>query len=49
MTWTVSFFFENLSIAKGFPFGFYHYSLSLGFLTVPLIIIFAYFSIGYLS
>lgn len=49
ITWAVSFSFENLSIATGFPFGFYHYSPSLGFLTVPLIIIFAYFSIGYLS
>ncbi len=49
ITWAVSFSFENLSIATGFPFGFYHYSPSLGLLTVPLIIIFAYFAIGYLS
>lgn len=49
ITWAVSFFFENLSIHTGFPFGFYHYSPSLGLLTVPLIIIFAYFSVGYLS
>lgn len=49
ITWAVSFSLENLSIATGFPFGFYHYSPSLGMLTVPLIIIFAYFSIGYLS
>jgi putative membrane protein len=49
ITWVVSFSFENLSIATGFPFGLYHYSPSLGLLTVPLIIIFAYFSIGYLS
>lgn len=49
ITWVVSFSFESLSIATGFPFGFYHYSSSLGFWTVPLIIIFAYFSIGYLS
>ncbi len=49
ITWIVSFSLENLSIATGFPFGFYHYSPTLGFLTVPLIIIFAYFSIGYLS
>ncbi|MGC9516396.1 MAG: carotenoid biosynthesis protein [Methanomicrobiales archaeon] len=49
ITWAVSFFFENLSIATGFPFGFYRYSPSLGLLTVPLIIIFAYFAIGYLS
>ena len=49
ITWAVSFSFENLSIATGFPFGFYHYSPSLGLLNVPLIIIFAYFSIGYLA
>jgi putative membrane protein len=49
ITWAVSFFFENLSIITGFPFGFYHYSSSLGLLTVPLIIIFAYFAIGYLA
>ena len=49
ITLAVSFFFENLSIRTGFPFGFYHYSPTLGLLTVPLIIIFAYFSIGYLS
>lgn len=49
ITLVVSFFFENLSILTGFPFGFYHYSPTLGMLAVPLIIIFAYFSIGYLS
>ena len=49
ITWAISFFFENLSIHTGFPFGFYHYSPSLGLLTVPLIIIFGYFSVGYLS
>lgn len=49
ITWLVSFSFENLSIATGFPFGFYHYSSSLGLMTVPLIIIFAYFAIGYLA
>jgi uncharacterized membrane protein len=49
ITLFVSFFFENFSIHTGFPFGFYHYSPTLGLLTVPLIIIFAYFSIGYLS
>lgn len=49
ITLLVSFFFENLSIRTGFPFGFYHYSPTLGLLAVPFIIIFAYFSIGYLS
>lgn len=49
ITWVVIFSLENLSIATGFPFGFYHYSPSLGMLTVPLIIIFTYFAIGYLS
>lgn len=49
ITLVVSFSFENLSILTGFPFGFYHYSPSLGLLNVPLVIIFAYFAIGYLS
>lgn len=49
ITFAVSYFFENLSIQTGFPFGFYHYSSTLGILTVPLIIVFAYFAMGYLS
>ena len=49
VTSVVSLFFENLSIFTGFPFGFYHYSPSLGVLPVPLIIIFEYFAMGYLS
>lgn len=49
ITWAVSFTFENLSIATGFPFGYYHYSPSLRMMTVPIIIIFAYFAVGYLS
>lgn len=49
ITFAVSYTFENLSIQTGFPFGFYHYSSTLGILTVPLIIVFAYFAMGYLS
>ncbi len=49
ITFAVSFFFENLSVHTGFPFGFYNYSPTLGLLTVPLIIVFGYFSVGYLS
>jgi uncharacterized membrane protein len=49
VTSLVSLFFENLSVLTGFPFGFYHYSPSLGVLAVPLIIIFEYFAMGYLS
>jgi putative membrane protein len=49
VTSVVSLFFENLSVITGFPFGFYHYSPSLGVLAVPLIIIFEYFAMGYLS
>ncbi|MTK63357.1 MAG: carotenoid biosynthesis protein [Methanobacterium sp.] len=49
VTSLVSLFFENLSVLTGFPFGFYHYSPSLGVLPVPLIIIFEYFAMGYLS
>jgi|GEM_PF-3000210 putative membrane protein len=36
ITWAVSFTFENLSIAMGFPFGYYHYSPSRGIMTFPL-------------
>jgi uncharacterized membrane protein len=49
ITSAVSLFFENLSVITGFPFGFYHYSPTLGVLPVPLIIIFEYFAMGYLS
>jgi putative membrane protein len=49
VTFAVSFTFENLSVRTGFPFGLYHYSPELGLMQVPLIIIFAYFSMGYLS
>jgi putative membrane protein len=49
VTSVVSLFFENLSVLTGFPFGFYHYSPTLGVLPVPLIIIFEYFAMGYLS
>jgi uncharacterized membrane protein len=49
IVFAVSFSFENLSIRTGFPFGFYHYSPSLGLMTVPVVIIFAYFAMGYLS
>jgi uncharacterized membrane protein len=49
VTSVVSLFFENLSVATGFPFGLYHYSPSLGVMAVPLIIIFEYFAMGYLS
>lgn len=49
ITFAVSFTFENLSVRTGFPFGHYHYSSSLGMLRVPIVIIFAYFSMGYLS
>jgi uncharacterized membrane protein len=45
----VSLFFENLSVITGFPYGLYNYSPSLGVLPVPLIIIFEYFAMGYLS
>ncbi len=45
----VSLFFENISVITGFPYGLYNYSPSLGVLPVPLIIIFEYFAMGYLS
>jgi putative membrane protein len=51
ITLVVSFSLESLSIATGFPFGHYHYSDGLGIKlgTVPLLIIPAYFSFGYLA
>lgn len=51
ITWLVSNFFEALSIQTGFPFSFYHYVNMPGprFLEVPLIIMFAYFAMGYIS
>ncbi|MDP9243517.1 MAG: carotenoid biosynthesis protein, partial [Chloroflexota bacterium] len=47
----VSNFFENLSIATGFPFGNYHYSSFAGptLFDVPLLIGPAYLGMGYLS
>jgi uncharacterized membrane protein len=43
--------FENLSILTGFPFGWYHYSDTMGprLFLVPLLIGPAYFGVGYLS
>lgn len=51
ITWFVSNFFEALSIQTGFPFGFYSYVNMLGprLLGVPLVIMFAYFAMGYIS
>lgn len=51
ITWVVSHFFEALSIQTGFPFGFYHYEKLAGprLFEVPLIIMFAYFAMGYAS
>lgn len=47
----VSNFYENLSVMTTFPFGHYYYSGNLGpkIWNVPVIIGFAYFSIGYLG
>jgi uncharacterized membrane protein len=44
-------FYENLSVMTTFPFGHYYYSDNLGpkIWNVPIIIGFAYFSIGYLA
>ncbi len=51
ITWLVSNFFEALSIQTGFPFGFYSYANSLGpqLFGVPIVIMFAYFAMGYVS
>ena len=44
-------FFENLSIATGFPFGYYHYTDTLGpkFIYSPYILTIAYFQMLYMT
>ena len=51
LVFAVSWSYESLSIATGFPFGHYHYTDLLGqkLGTVPLSIMPAYFSFGYLA
>lgn len=51
ITWVVSLFFEALSIQSGFPFGHYFYDKLAGprIYQVPIIIMFAYFSMIYVS
>lgn len=49
ITFVVSNFFENLSIASGFPFGNYHYTGSLKLFEVPLSIGLIYFGLGYIA
>lgn len=51
LTIAISNALENLSITTGFPFGWYHYSDALGprIFHVPVVIGFAYFSVGYLA
>lgn len=51
ITWIISHFFEALSIQMGFPFGHYFYDKLAGprLFQVPLIIMPAYFSMGYVS
>jgi uncharacterized membrane protein len=51
ITWLVSHSFEVLSIQTGFPFGHYYYDRLGGprIFQVPIVIMFAYFSMAYLS
>lgn len=51
ITFVVSWCYESLSIATGFPFGHYHYTNNLGpkLGTVPLLIMPAYFAMCYVS
>ena len=51
ITFVISWIYENVSVATGFPFGHYHYTDFLGFklLYVPLSIMPAYFGNAYLS
>ncbi len=49
--WAISLFFEALSIQTGFPFGSYHYTVPspVYIFQVPIIILVAYFGVGYFS
>lgn len=51
LTFVISWGYESLSIATGFPFGHYHYTDNLGpkLGTVPLLIMPAYFGVCYIS
>lgn len=51
LTFVISWSYESLSIATGFPFGHYHYTDNLGpkLGTVPLLIMPAYFAVCYIS
>jgi uncharacterized membrane protein len=51
LAFVISWSFESLSIATGFPFGNYHYTEDLGWQlgTVPLLIMPAYFGVCYIS
>jgi putative membrane protein len=51
LTFAISWTYESLSIATGFPFGNYHYTDNLGpkLGTVPLLIMPAYFAVCYIS
>lgn len=51
LTCVISWSYESLSIATGFPFGNYHYTEKLGWKlgTVPLLIMPAYFGVCYIS
>lgn len=51
LTFVISWSYESLSIATGFPFGNYHYTEKLGpkLGTVPLLIMPAYFGVCYIS
>lgn len=49
ISYVVSFFWENLSVMTGFPFGNYFYTLMPQLIYVPLIIGVSYFGIGFVS
>ena len=51
LAFAISWSYESLSIATGFPFGNYHYTEALGWKlgTVPLLIMPAYFGVCYIS
>lgn len=49
ISYVVSFFWENLSVMTGFPFGDYYYTLMPQLFYVPIVIGVSYFGIGFAS
>jgi uncharacterized membrane protein len=49
ITAAVAYLFENINVMTGWPAGYYSYTSNLGMLKVPFVIVFDYFTMGYLA